>query len=538
MTIRPTLFAALLAACAGGGSDPASDAGIDDPDGAAAEPDAASPDSASPSPDAGGPDAGEPEPDAAPEPPPTCAWLPTPVAVIDAYPGEATGDTLAAPALLVPDGDDCATTDTYLPQPLSTGEQVVALTGLVPGDQYRVRLRADNRAAFYVITDCSGASPFPAGDCALLVDAQPGGGFFNDEFGEFTAQATTAWIVVDSSPSSASSGDFELIVVPEDRCVHPIQCTDPAHPTCVGDGIYECVAMTTCAGDDAAENDDGPSAATTITLQPGTPASVVRKLCETNSDWYAFPVADGDELYVHVDPYTMENTQMYGLDAAGHLRAIAGDFGFAGSALAIATGPLAAGTYYVTIGSGNGADDLATYRLTAALAECTTSFDCDDPARPVCSVDRVCRASYDECTGETVPDADDGPSAAQPLTPVLDGPAQTVAGQLCFSPWAQDGVSGFSSLEDDWFRIDIGASEKLSVTVDWSAPPGSLARVRPEILSSSGSPIAIGPSADPSVLVSSGLGAGTYYLRLRYSDGTSFTGVRAYTLAVERSTLP
>jgi hypothetical protein len=394
-------------------------------------------------------------------------------------PGEFSGATVGAGADLIAAEGQCAEQDGWFG---SAGEdQVINVDGLVPGGYYVVELDTAEDLAVYVASRCDLLGPvIGEGGCLLYADAT-----LARELGVFVAPATgTAAIVVDASdePAAPATGAY-TVRIRAAECVDGVgalSCDpdDPINDTCVDHGCaacatgFECAAdapacdptgtcvagLDACTGDDGAEPDDGPNAATALAAPTaGDPTTVTGAICSApaaEADWFALDVG---ARALRVD--------LTWADAASDLEAVVYDATGAvvGRGTGIGAEPdafvveLAAGSYRIAVRGPSPLGDAAAvaYTLTVSAPACTTSADCAG-ATPVCVIG-ACVAGAADCTGDDAGDAgagDDGPSGARDLTGAVGAPVSITAA-ACNTP----------ALEADWYRFTVTAGQGETIAL-------------------------------------------------------------------------
>jgi hypothetical protein len=502
----------LLAAC-GSSDDPAADAG---------------PDASDQSPDAG---------------PAACAKFDDPVATLSAYPATHAGSLSGETAALEVAQGVCDVELMYYTQ--EGPDQVIALTGLVAGTRYGVRLIAPGEdLSFYVATGCTESAGGPAeGQCLLFVDEAVG----PREYGDFVApDGGEAFVVVDTYfEDLAASGAYSLEVY-ETECAAATPCPDAGAPHCLEGTCVECLTSFDCADadapacdqtthactyydecvdDDEAENgDDGPAGATVLAPTAEAPAVVEAAICSQPAeelDYFRFDAAEGDRLFLVLDwDDDAVDLDLYLLDADG---------AFLASSLydrpeGIDTGALSAGTYYVVVHQYEPAATTAVtpYTLTARFPECDTSFDCEDPAFPVCSLG-ACSPGPSECLDDDAAEnGDDGPAGATDVTPEADGAPTVTAAKICNVP----------ASEVDFFKVTVDDGDSLVATLAWEEDGADLDLTA---FTATGETLGITFWAEPEVITLTYLPAGTYYLRVQRFAQQAIPEAMDYTLTVART---
>lgn len=438
--------------------------------------------------DDGGP--GTPGGDAAPDPgadaSALCAEFAAPAETVSSYPASVSGDLSGAGAELSVAETVCLDERRYYEQ---IGEdQVVHLSGLTPGAEYVLRLRAGADLSFYVATGCDPAAAGPvSGQCLLFVDQALG-----REYGEFVASdAGEAFVVIDHFGDQAlEDGSYTLDVyepacagasgcsgdspVCHERacvaCASPVHCTDLAAPVCdpgdntCGPGFDE------CTGDDEVESgDDGPAGAIELSPTELSPAEHQGRICSQPAaelDYYRITL---DEAGARALTLSWESTDdapadldLFLLDGTGQLIAES-----VTSSPELIRRELDPGAYYLAVSrfQPGGEAETTPYTVTARIPECSTSFDCE-LAAPLCDAGGSCIAGPDQCTGDdgsAEAAGDDGPAGARDVTPAL-GATSTTTSQICNTPAA----------EADWFRVEVEGGDGLAIDLSWADPVGDL----------------------------------------------------------------
>lgn len=153
---------------------------------------------------------------------------------------------------------------------------------------------------------------------------------------------------------------------------------------------------------------------------------------------------------------------------------------------------------------------------------CVTSFDCVDPARPVCGADHMCRAGVDQCAsdGEAEP-GDDGPAGA-PLLQLDELGHTTILGQICSKPRTEADFAAFevTSLGETW-----------DITLQW--PAGRDLDLR--IHDATGTELGLSFWERPERVRLTQLPLGRYYIQVREFASTPDPSPVTYTLSVRRT---
>lgn len=149
--------------------------------------------------------------------------------------------------------------------------------------------------------------------------------------------------------------------------------------------------------------------------------------------------------------------------------------------------------------------------------ECSTSFDCTDPARPACGYLGKCVASVDDCVDD---DASEPGNDSIGGAPILAEPApgETIAltGAICSAP----------SLEADYFVLPVG-DDPFRLTLEWQ---GS-ADLDLYVYNATGQLVDVSVAAQPERLTFEQLTPGTYYARVTKYVPWDDTATTAYTLS-------
>lgn len=421
-------------------------------------------------------------------------------------------------------------------------DQVIALTGLTAGTTYVLELTTNEDLGMYVTETCADGGP-AAGSCLLLVDES-----LRNEAGEFVAPASgSVFVIIDTADGiTLSDGNYQLGVRAAEcttnaqctgdepicsanfecvQCTGAFHCTASATPVCDG-ATNTCVAGNAqCTGDDAAEPDDGPAAATTLTFPTmNTPTTTTGSICSLpaiEGDWYKVTAAAAGSLRVGVSWNDMAaDIDVLVYNSTGQVVA-QGVASGAGPEAALATIP-AAGDYFIEVYQYEPADSApaTAYALTLSLPECETSFECTTSGEPICSVGE-CVAGPAQCTDDDAAEPDDGPAGARDLTPAAVGMTATLTGKICNTP----------SSESDWYRVTTTApGEGLVANLSWATGPDL------DVYIYDGTGRLLGTSfwLNPEIVTVTHLPAGTYYLGV-YRAGTATAPAYDYTLAVTRT---
>lgn len=270
------------------------------------------------------------------------------------------------------------------------------------------------------------------------------------------------------------------------NCVSSFQCA-PDRPICdnvVSDWVCQ-PPTKSCPDDDANEPNNGPSVATPLTLGAPIDGAICNPEGEATweLDWYVFDVPkDRTALFANLT-WTADDPGLELLLYNEGLVLTQNGLEHEGSTWQT-TRPLGAGRYYAHVRL-DGEDGTVPYRLVIEGREkecdaqhacpglgstCETfsgqceacasydGFDCT-ANRPACIVGddglRTC-AMIDLCTGDDVPDDDDGPKAATPL-----GFGESVSAHVC------GGYGADTDHEADWYRVDVESARELSLSIEW-----------------------------------------------------------------------
>jgi len=472
-----------------------------------------------------------------------CAEFAAPAGTITSYPGSFAGDLAGAGADIDAPSGACADERDYY-EPVGE-DQVVELTGLTAGALYGVIVDSAADTSFYVATDCDGSlNQTVAGQCLLFVDSSLGG-----EQAEFTAPASgTAFVVIDNYSDAAIGDGSYLLQVVEAECVDDTACTSPDASHCYRYACVECVSgfdcdstapacdasntcvasLDECTGDDSAEPDDGPTAATVLTPPTaGVPTVVNAAICNQpngEGDWFELTLDADTEVGFGVTWSAASGADIDLLiwDDLGGLV----DFGFNnGTEPEAFRSALLAGTYYLQIDQYRpvGVTAATAYTLTVRLPECDTSFDCVAPTAPACDASGACGDGPAACTGDDPGDdshGDDGPAGSRSLTGAIASPVQ-LTGAVCDTP----------ATEADFYQVTVGAGEGLVASLAW-ATSDDLDLV---VFDHLGRVVGVSYYVEPEVVTLSYLPAGSYYLQVtRYASAPVVAAV-AYTITATRT---
>ncbi len=472
--------------------------------------------------------------------PAQCPDFVSPVASLSAYPAMYSGDLANATANLTVAEGVCTDERSYFGQ--DGGDDVIALTGLTAGTEYVIKIDAVVDISFYIATSCTESAGGPAtGECLLFVDEATG-----SESGDFTAPASgNVFVVVDQFGTDVpADGTYELSVF-EAECSTSAECTDSVKNMCSNRQCVQCATdfdcTTTaapacnastglcdtfedCTGDDPSppeHGDDGPTGAVALTPALGVPSVVSANICSkpaSESDYYTITVAEGDTRVFALDWVGGADLDLYLYDSTGAF--VASEF-FNQPEVMVSEN-LAAGTYYLRVAKFDEVPVAAAtgYTLTAALPDCSTSFDCTDAAKPVCGPARSCVAGPTDCTGDDAGEVDDGPAGATDITPNV-GANTTTTAKVC---------SGAG--EADYFKVTVADGDNLTVTLTWADSASDL-----DLTANDSTGLGTGFSfwKSPEVVTLTNLPAGVHYLSVtKFSSSPELAAVD-YSLKVERS---
>jgi len=288
-------------------------------------------------PDGGAPPAGDAGSDAYY---PACRELYQPAQTVDGLPARVSGELGGAGSDLI-SPSECMVVDAPYGAVSEGADEVIAISGLVAGDSYVVRLDSPrDDLAFYVVTGCSSASGPTASECLLFVDAALEG----VEVGSFVATGPSAWVVVDyfnsDAPPMGGSFAMELYraecddgsacggdtpVCLDHRCVEcgtSFDCHSATAPVC-DTAIHGCrPGYGNCVGDDARDLgdsvDDGPAGAAEL-----APGQISGRICNApydERDFFRFDVAaSGEHWDLSLSWPGGPDVDLAVFDAAGHL---------------------------------------------------------------------------------------------------------------------------------------------------------------------------------------------------------------------------
>jgi Bacterial pre-peptidase C-terminal domain len=162
--------------------------------------------------------------------------------------------------------------------------------------------------------------------------------------------------------------------------------------------------------------------------------------------------------------------------------------------------------------------------LDGRCVGCTTSFDCKDPAQPVCNTaPHTCSAGAGGCVGDDaspIENRDDGPAGARVLVPDATGRA-TATGHICNVPTTERDYYAFTVTQpgDDW-----------EVQLSWS----TTADLDLAVVDARGQPIGLSYYDKPEDIVLTYLPAGTYYVAVSQYAQQAIDAASAYTLRTAR----
>ncbi len=373
-----------------------------------------------------------------------------------------------------------------------------------------------------------------------------------DDYNACVECAENADCTADPSKTTCSYGSCV-------ECTTSFECKTAAKPVC-GDGT--CVASTAeCSGDDAYEENDGPTQASSITLATKVSAGICEGTSGDEIDYYLVNTTEVGRLTVAI---AWTDDVSIGLRVVDSTGASAGGYGSQWSSTSdswlYASAP--AGRYYVVVSTydtmsvGNGTAAVPyDFTVNSTPPECATDPDCKDAARPYCNVDaglcdacktdlectveaprcvtdesgdrHVCGVS-DFCTGDDAREnGDDGPKGATPLR-VGDSSADA---KVCGD------YSADSSDEADWYVLTIAAGVNATASLEWQADASDLDLylLDATLKELDSSEFAVFPA--PESIDLKALAAGTYYLVVQSFSGAPTDAV-PYTLSVKAAATP
>jgi hypothetical protein len=147
--------------------------------------------------------------------------------------------------------------------------------------------------------------------------------------------------------------------------------------------------------------------------------------------------------------------------------------------------------------------------------ECVTSFDCTDPARPVCDGETyTCRAGGGSCIGDDSDrdNGDDGPAGAVPL------PLSGTAGRICNDPLD----------EQDFFRFDVAKPGE-----HWQLLLSGVTGADLDLFvyDAGGAIVGMSRFEDPEGVFLTFLPVGRYYVAVDWADAQPYSTAVPYALA-------
>ena len=530
------MLAVAVAGC--GGDD---DADIDGGGGAsdAAARDAPAAIDATPGPDSEpGPDAAmaidaAPSPDAADSP--ACLAFLSPATVITAYPASGSGNINAGTQLVDVTAADCATVSAPLGVGAPGREQILALTNLVAGTEYRVSILGAADLSIYIATSCSGTAGPTTGECLLYQDTLSLTETTTFTQPSFVAPvAGVAYLIVDYfSTTAPGNGNFNFSI-DEVECTTSFDCPSVDAPVCDAfvcvPGPNDCLLNEDPSPPENA--DDGPAGATDIERDEPHAAAV----CEEGtleSDFYRFVATAGEDLAIALEwNSTIADLDLIVYDAAGVevARAAGSDRPETATLIAPATGD-----YFAQVFEFSGLATPTTadpYTLEVHLRECAWSGDCTDPTLPRCSETLRCVAGPSSCATDdpgSIEDADDGPVGATVVAPVLGAGPTTASGQVCSFPRGGDSLS----IERDFFAVEILGGELVAFGLAWTGTD----EMAFEVFDALGTVVAEpAPGVSPLSIGLSDALAGTYYVSVR-KNAPITTASTPYEVSIQRSGL-
>jgi hypothetical protein len=310
------------------------------------------------------------------------------------------------------------------------------------------------------------------------------------------------------------------------ECLSPFDCGSSS-PVCAD---YACVAAPgLCTGDDANEPDDGPSVATPLTMPTaptmafGTfgPTVVSGAICNSGAgefDWYSFNVTSPTGMIGSLSFASGNDMDLYFMDSSGNVVASGTSTNPTDES---AFGQFDIGTYYAIVVLYSPADTVAAvpYTLTLSLPECQDSFDCVNPAEPVCS-GGMCIAGPADCTGDDGAEpGDDGPAGARNLTDVVGTPV-ALSGMAC------------GGGEPDWYRVDT-SDDGEGLTLNLSFTNGE--DFDATVVNDQGDLLALSYWQNPEMLTLTYLPQGTYYVIVTKYQASPTVTATAYTITATRT---
>jgi hypothetical protein len=163
--------------------------------------------------------------------------------------------------------------------------------------------------------------------------------------------------------------------------------------------------------------------------------------------------------------------------------------------------------------------------LDGRCVGCTTSFDCDDPKKPVCNTNtHVCGAGTSGCTGDdgSPPEnGDDGPAGARVLTPDNLGRTST-AGHVCNVP----------ATERDYYSFTVTQpGEDWDIDLEWN----TTADLDLAVYDAQGNTMGLSYYEQPEDVVLTYLPAGTYYIAVSEFAPQPQPAATPYTLRTLRA---
>jgi hypothetical protein len=163
--------------------------------------------------------------------------------------------------------------------------------------------------------------------------------------------------------------------------------------------------------------------------------------------------------------------------------------------------------------------------LDGRCVGCSSSFDCADPAKPVCDTStHVCGAGTGGCTGDdSMPpeNGDDGPAGARVLVPDAQG-RTTTTGHICNTP----------SSERDYFAFTVAQpGDDWEVQLSWS----TTADLDLAVYDHDGATMGLSYYETPEDILLTYLPGGTYYVAVSQYAQQPVAQSTAYTLRTARA---
>ncbi|MBL4634754.1 MAG: PPC domain-containing protein, partial [Kofleriaceae bacterium] len=465
-----------------------------------------------------------------------CAEYDSPVFTATSYPATYSGNLLGA-------GDDhsvaegsCSDERSFYAQ--EGEDEVIKLSGLTVGERYGIILNSDDDLSFYLTAGCADSV---VGACKLFVDQEA-----RREASEFTADSDTAYLVIDHFGNDpVQSGNYSLSVVratclaPSEcdstapfcfdfgcvECVNSFQCSNSAKPACDQDSHACVTGWDECTGDDPSPpepGDDGPLGAATL-ADPGlgTPTIVSQNICSA-------PLSEVDFFEITLPANAKRVFSVAWAAGSGDIDLVllredgsVVDSSIRSQPEAISVDGIAPGKYYLAVtkfeSAGNPLKIAIPYTLSASVPECETSFDCSNPALPVCAATRLCSVSSSDCTGDDASEENDGPTTATTLSS-----GTIVNANICNVP----------NSESDFYKIDVSAGEGLDVLVSFDG--ANAADLDVQVFDAAGVSLGFTLWSNPERVTLSYLPAGSYFIEVQYFSSGSVIAAHPYTIAATR----